>query len=104
MSGLKKYNHKGKHFKKDKLKIWGGVSDNLLSYEEVNDINDFWKEDGKVKNGFCNIEPKGDNEYPRFTLYVPKKTRNKKDIVAAHKRSTKKTNRQQSKKQIKEEL
>ena len=103
MSGLKKYNHKGKRFKKDKLKIWGGVSDNLLSYEEVNDINDFWKEDGKVKNGFCNREKEGE-ECIKYTLYTPKKTRNKKDIVAAHKRSTKKTNRQQSKKQIKEEL
>lgn len=94
---MKPYSQRGKKFDIKPIKIWAGVDDNLLSYEEMNEINDFWIKDGKMRRGFSNYER---NPEFKITMYIPKKTRNKKDIVAAHKRSGKKTERQQAKQEI----
>ena len=65
--------------------------------KEMNDNAD------KPKHGFfCKvIDEEGNISY---VPYIPKKTRNKKDIVAAHRRSSKKTNRQLIRKEIKDEM
>lgn len=90
---MKPYSNKGKKFTKRFINCFGEWNDvdNLPSYESIQNPQE---------TGYYNYEPTTGN----LTGYVPKRTRNKKDIVAAHKRSSKKTERQQSKREICQEL
>lgn len=100
MSGLKKHNRVGKEFSKKNFKLGGGDDDALLSYEEMAALNEVAS---KPNQGFFNLEINEEGE-AKHTAYIPKKTRNKKDVMAAHRRSTKKTNRRLAKLEIDIEL
>ncbi len=99
---MKNYASKGKKFNNKSFKFWANVDDKLLSYEEMNQINHFWIKDGKITNGYFNYEYLEDKI--KITNYVPKKSQNKKDVVAAHKRSGKKTERRIAKNDILKDL
>jgi hypothetical protein len=99
---MKSYSQKGKRFSTNPNKIWAGVDDTMLSYEEMSKINEFWLRDGKTRRGYSNYELKDDEV--KVTQYIPKKSRNKKDVVAAHRRSGKKTERNKAKQEIINEL
>lgn len=85
------YSRKGKFFNKE--------FDNLYSYEDMKIINKSISED---RDGFYNTEIKGNEAI--FFQYTPKKTQHKKDVIAAFRRSGKKTERQDAKQEIRKFL